>query len=61
MHNAIQSKRHTMKKLNIDIDAHALTNEIGLAFNNMGSSILYGKASVDLNDQAPLSFEVNER
>ena len=38
-----------MKKLNIGIDAHALTNVIGLAFDDMETPILYGKVSADLN------------
>lgn len=38
-----------MKKLNIGIDAHALTNVIGLAFDDMEDPVLYGKVSADLN------------
>jgi transposase len=38
-----------VKKLNIGIDAHKVSNVIGLAFNDMGSPILHGSVSADLN------------
>ena len=38
-----------MKKLSIGIDAHKVSNVIGLAFNDMDEPILYGKVSADLN------------
>ncbi len=38
-----------MKKLNIGIDVHALTNVIGLAFDDMKESVIFGKISSDLN------------
>lgn len=38
-----------MKKLSIGIDAHKVLNVIGLAFDDMGKPVLYGKVSADLN------------
>ena len=38
-----------MKRLSIGIDAHKVTNVIGLAFNDMKEPQLYGKVSADLN------------
>jgi len=38
-----------MKKLSIGIDAHKVSNVIGLAFDDMGTPVLYGKVSADLN------------
>lgn len=38
-----------MKKLSIGIDAHKVSNVIGLAFNDMKEPIIYGKVSADLN------------
>jgi len=38
-----------MKILSIGIDAHKVSNVIGLAFNDMKPAILHGKVSADLN------------
>jgi transposase len=38
-----------VKKLSISLDAHKVSNVIGLAFNDMKEPIIYGKVSADLN------------